>query len=1362
MAIKFSQFNLRTDHTSGMYLVGYDGNQNIHITVDNLFDDFINGTENTITMFGTDGTALADSILSQDAGATILTVSGQLNVDAAATFDTSITVTSDSTLNGNVTLGNASADLITQTGTLYLNGPVKDTTDTLGAADQVLLSDATGELTFTDLADLHVGGAEVVEVPVKNVQGSALVKGDPVYISGSVGASGKLEVQLADASNTLKMPAVGLLKQDLANNAEGFAVVTGKLRNLITDPIDGVTPTENDVVYVKPSGTSGAALTTTKPVYGNFIQNIGKVGRVSTSNDGNLVVSSILRTNDIPNLTPGRLWVGSTGNTIESQTLFVDEASGEVGIGTASPSYTADIVGTLRSAGQAVFADLGPVSVAQLGGGSSTTSQFDIISTAGGGSFISATNRLVVKANNKDAIEINNAGQLQFGEYGSGTFTGTAAKNLSIDSSGNVIETNPAVDGSGTLNYVTKWTPDGNTLGNSIIYDNGTQVGVGTASPAGGVKLQVEGHFRVNTGNINIINSSLPILYLSTSSSSTDNYALQNSGGNFQIKNVAGLGDIQFQIRNGGQIRLDNYGSQAFTGTAAYNLSVDSSGNIIETDAITNNNQLTNGAGYLTSASLPAVNNGTLTLSTSAGLDGGASFTANQSGDSAFTVSLDLSELTDMTGGVNGANDELILLDSGAERRKTINEISLSQFDNDLNWTSNSGDITSVIAGNALTGGGTFGNVTLNLSTEGPGAGTYGSSSDSTKIDNITIDAYGRIQGVTTGTTGSMSSWTIKEGNGTETASVTNGETLTIAQGTGIQSEMTSTSSGGTIQITNTAPNVSTNLSTSTSTTSVTVNSSDGSNATIGEATGSAAGVMSTAHHNKLDGIAAGATNVTNNNQLTNGAGYTTNTGDITGVTAGSYMTGGGASGTVTLNANASTSATANTLAARTSSGDIYARLLRATYQDQSTISGAIAFRVNNGTDNYTRYCNSPSAIRTFIGAGTSSFSGSYNDLSNKPTIPTNNNQLTNGAGYITGYSETDTLSSVVARGSSTSSRITAAGLTATSDIRGNGQQLVLNAGESASYATGQTAEHVYLNAEGGVQIVSSPNNWSSGWAGRRTAVINDSSGNSSLPGNLTLASTEAKIKLTSTSSNPSNIIQATQPDGSAGPPMGELRWDNNPSGTGMRLIYYSGYSENSLKLDGTNFIVTTGGSERMRINSSGNVGIGTTNPSSAKLQVESTTSTTSSGIVRLKSKTAAPGAFVRMIDFVRSNNSTRGYIAMNQYSVQYNTTSDYRLKRNVTPMENSIDRIKLLKPSRFNWVEGPDNYVVDGFIAHEVQDVVHDAVSGEKDAVDENNEPAYQGIDQSKLVPLLTAALQDAITKIEDLETRIQTLENN
>ena len=89
-------------------------------------------------------------------------------------------------------------------------------------------------------------------------------------------------------------------------------------------------------------------------------------------------------------------------------------------------------------------------------------------------------------------------------------------------------------------------------------------------------------------------------------------------------------------------------------------------------------------------------NNGTLTLSTSTGLDGSATFTADQAGNSTFTVSLDLSELTDMTAAVVGTADELILLDNGAERRKLISEINLGQFNNDQGWTNNIGDITQV------------------------------------------------------------------------------------------------------------------------------------------------------------------------------------------------------------------------------------------------------------------------------------------------------------------------------------------------------------------------------------------------------------------------------------------------------------------------------------------------------------------------------------------------------------------------------------------------------------------------------------------------------------------------------------------
>ena len=167
------------------------------------------------------------------------------------------------------------------------------------------------------------------------------------------------------------------------------------------------------------------------------------------------------------------------------------------------------------------------------------------------------------------------------------------------------------VDGSGTQNYVAKWTPDGDTLGNSQIFDNGTNVGVNTANPQ--TQFHVDGHTRITNGNLNIINSSLPILYLSTSSTSTDNYALQNSGGHFQIKNVAGLGDIQFQVRNGGQIKFDNYGQNSFTGTVAYNLSVDSSGNIIETAAATTTDVLQGNSADSTNAEryITFVNNAT-------------------------------------------------------------------------------------------------------------------------------------------------------------------------------------------------------------------------------------------------------------------------------------------------------------------------------------------------------------------------------------------------------------------------------------------------------------------------------------------------------------------------------------------------------------------------------------------------------------------------------------------------------------------------------------------------------------------------------------------------------------------------------
>ena len=109
--------------------------------------------------------------------------------------------------------------------------------------------------------------------------------------------------------------------------------------------------------------------------------------------------------------------------------------------------------------------------------------------------------------------------------------------------------------------------------------------------------------------------------------------------------------------------------------------------------------------------------------------------------------------------------------------------------------------------------------------------------------------------------------------------------------------------------------------------------------------------------------------------------------------------------------------------------------------------------------------------------------------------------------------------------------------------------------------------------------------------------------------------------------------------------------------------------------------------------------------------------------------------------------------------SVAYNTSSDYRLKENIYPLANASDRVKQLSPCRFNFIADPDK-TVDGFLAHEAQAVVPECVTGTKDEVDDEGNPIYQGIDQSKLVPLLTAALQEAIAKIETLEAKVAALE--
>lgn len=201
---------------------------------------------------------------------------------------------------------------------------------------------------------------------------------------------------------------------------------------------------------------------------------------------------------------------------------------------------------------------------------------------------------------------------------------------------------------------------------------------------------------------------------------------------------------------------------------------------------------------------------------------------------------------------------------------------------------------------------------------------------------------------------------------------------------------------------------------------------------------------------------------------------------------------------------------------------------------------------------------------------------------------------------------------------------------------------------------------------------------------------------------------------------------------------------------TGVKNTVLGLYNGNQGGLDirtsSNNIVLSDGdGNPRLYIDGSGNLLLGGT--SVGALDTFAVGPTGSAVISRIS------GSARYMIDF-DNGGSNVGRITTSTTSTTYGTSSDYRLKENVVELTGATDRLKQLNPSRFNFIADADT-TVDGFIAHEVQAVVPEAITGTKDEVDADGNPVYQGIDQSKLVPLLVATIQE-------LEARITALEAN
>ena len=662
---------------------------------------------------------------------------------------------------------------------------------------------------------------------------------------------------------------------------------------------------------------------------------------------------------------------------------------------------------------------------------------------------------------------------------------------------------------------------------------------------------------------------------------------------------------------------------------------------------------------------------------------------------------------------------------TAAEIRTLVESASDSNVFTDADHTKLNGIATGATANSTesiqdIVGGMVSGNTESGITvTYQDGDGTLDFSVASQTDNNFTTTLKNKLDGIAAGATNVTNNNQLTNGAGYITATLTNeqvqdivggmlsgntesGITVTYQDGDGtidfsvasqtdnnftttLKNKLDGIASGAQV-------NVATNLSKTTTSTTNVIASSTGTNVTLNEATGSAAGLMSTTHHNKLDGIASGAT-----------ANSTESIQDIVGAMVGS----------------------------NTESG------ITVTYQDGD---GTLDFSVTSQTDNNF----------------TTTLKNKLDGIASGATNVTNNNQLTNGAGYITsadgGNAATlDGIDSSQFLRSDAADTKTSGNLTFNDNIK-------LQLGSSSDLQIYHNGSNSFIDdaGTGGLYLRSNQTQISK-YTGETCAKF-------SADGSVELYyDNSLKVNTTSSGIDVSGIVDI----------------DSHIRHNGDGNTYF-GFNGN----DQINFY--TSGSHRFQIDSSGHFYFGqfsTSIPGLGNTTLGASYEKLGSGGAFFSSRSDGPGHFVNrnnngdVMQFYRSGNG-KGSISVNNSNTQFNTSSDYRLKENIVDLTGAITRVKQLQPKRFNFIADP-GATQDGFLAHEAATVLPWAVNGTHNQVqlwgdyetdelpegvslgdpklddDGNTIPVMQGMDYGKVTPLLTAALQEAIAKIETLETQ-------